>query len=736
MRLSLWPWAPIIFLAILAPHTFSGVDSGSAIEGIRIGLTQNNTRVVFDLESPANYHLRDASGDTKELILDFDHTRLLVDLDQLRWQGSHVSSIRSEILNETDLRLVIQLSDDVNPTLIPWSPIGDKKSRLILDLKSVRAVSDRPAEVTAIRVGRHIGYSRVVVDFGSDTAHQLHLSDDQLRVSVSFESATIAERLLALPLSGTLIESVTLQSANELVFTLTTPVTSQAMVVPPNNEKGHRLAIDFFPDPAVVGQSELPIEQSEVGAKFIRGGEVTNALEKSKRPADVSSVRAPVTVAGPSVEVESAHAYTNRPMPKSLGPEVSFSGTVAHEWAVASTGGNQKFETTVEPRWDIRFGDRATVTAIARMGLDLVGDLGPAASHAPNYSSINGQIFNNENVSLELREFFVDLELGESYLRMGKQQVVWGQADGIKVLDVVNPQSYSEFILADFDDSRIPLWMLNWELPFGDDSELQFLWISDPTYHELAEFGTPYYLTSPLLVPANPLQLDVTILEPDKPNDVIDDSDLGIRYRTFLGGWDVTLNYLYSYTDFPVAYQRLSVESDILTAVLEPSYERNNLVGGTLSNALGEFSVRGEFAWNSDVWLMSTDYSIGGVESSEEIAFVLGLDWQRSSSTMVSLQWFQSHLLDYKRTIVRDQTENMVSVLVLQTFDNQSWEFRALALHSLNYEDSMAQFKLKYWLRSNLEIWAGADLFFGDEFGVFGQFSDYDRLLFGLRYGF
>ena len=43
-----------------------------------------------------------------------------------------------------------------------------------------------------------------------------------------------------------------------------------------------------------------------------------------------------------------------------------------------------------------------------------------------------------------LREAYVDTEVGDWDLRLGKQQVVWGTADGIKLLDIVNPTDFRE----------------------------------------------------------------------------------------------------------------------------------------------------------------------------------------------------------------------------------------------------------------------------------------------------
>jgi hypothetical protein len=58
----------------------------------------------------------------------------------------------------------------------------------------------------------------------------------------------------------------------------------------------------------------------------------------------------------------------------------------------------------------------------------------PRSRHRP------GQIGQEQEAGL--RELYLEAEWGRSYLTLGKQQVVWGKADGLKVLDVVNPQSF------------------------------------------------------------------------------------------------------------------------------------------------------------------------------------------------------------------------------------------------------------------------------------------------------
>jgi len=69
------------------------------------------------------------------------------------------------------------------------------------------------------------------------------------------------------------------------------------------------------------------------------------------------------------------------------------------------------------------------------------------------------------------RELYVDIHLGNLDLRLGKQQVVWGETDGLRLMDIINPCDWQrEFILRDsdegFESTRIPLWLLRGEYFF------------------------------------------------------------------------------------------------------------------------------------------------------------------------------------------------------------------------------------------------------------------------------
>ena len=61
------------------------------------------------------------------------------------------------------------------------------------------------------------------------------------------------------------------------------------------------------------------------------------------------------------------------------------------------------------------------------------------------------------HTQLELREAYLTYEKGNLDLRVGRQIVVWGVADALRLTDCVSPFDYTEFLAQDYDDIRMPV---------------------------------------------------------------------------------------------------------------------------------------------------------------------------------------------------------------------------------------------------------------------------------------
>jgi hypothetical protein len=87
-----------------------------------------------------------------------------------------------------------------------------------------------------------------------------------------------------------------------------------------------------------------------------------------------------------------------------------------------------------------------------------------------------------------LREAYIDAEQDGISLRVGKQQVVWGTADGMKLLDTLNPTDYSEMAQNQMEDSRMPIWMVNAETDTADGGSWQVI-VSEAKGNKIAGLG-------------------------------------------------------------------------------------------------------------------------------------------------------------------------------------------------------------------------------------------------------
>lgn len=412
--------------------------------------------------------------------------------------------------------------------------------------------------------------------------------------------------------------------------------------------------------------------------------------------------------------------------------EVRVGGIAEIELAVQTTdGAAQKAELILLPELDWRTPWGFDVTAIARLRADGYDRLEPGRPDQPAATRWDQRAFFAGDSEAELRELYVDAYIGSSYLRLGKQQIVWGEADGLKVLDLVNPQSFREFILDEFEDSRIPLWSIKWEMPLGEVWNAQFLFIPDQTYHQIPVDGA-FAPTSPELVPRPPPGVPVTVGEREVPDRTFADADAGVQLGAHLNGWDVTFNYLYHYYDTPVAsLMRLPEETRI-----ETDYRRTHTLGGTLSNAFGDFTLRAEAGYSTDRYFISDDASDSdGLKRAGELSYVVGVDWMGLTDTLISAQLFQSRA-NVGRRATRERVETDLTLLAQRTFANDTIELSALAIHDADRGDGVITGGISYAHQANLRLRLEVSTFYGSRAGRFGQFDRRDRVVIGVEYGF
>ncbi len=417
--------------------------------------------------------------------------------------------------------------------------------------------------------------------------------------------------------------------------------------------------------------------------------------------------------------------------------ELDSSITATAQWMVNTrNGSSQSLNLTLLPEFDAGFENGWQIKSAVRLRVEAIDGMQIDDLNRNSYSGYSKSAQLNGAVALELRELTLQGEIGDTYLTLGKQQIVWGKADGLHVLDIVNPQSFREFILDDFDNSRIPLWTANIERSIAD-WDFQFIWIPDQTYHAIPEQGATYAFTSPELVPSAPSGVQVNLEKPRRPNNIVLDSDVGLRATTFWNGWDITFNYLYQYNNLPVLRQRLSVASGSPVVTVTPEYERTHVIATTFSNAFSDWVVRGEVVYFTEHYFIGKNPLQNlGVVKSPELHYVLGLDWNAPWDLLLSGQLIQSWVTHDADQTTRDRLDTTLTGLIRRNFMYDTLIAEVLVIANTNNGDGIIRPDISYEWQDNLKTWLGADVFYGDRQGVFGQYDRNNRVGVGVEVSF
>jgi hypothetical protein len=85
--------------------------------------------------------------------------------------------------------------------------------------------------------------------------------------------------------------------------------------------------------------------------------------------------------------------------------------------------------------------------------------------------------------------------------------------------------------------------------------------------------------------------------------------------------------------------------------------------------------------------------------------------------------------------MIREELNTQITFLFKQDYMNEALHAEVLFLHDIDYEDGMVRPKITYEYSDEVNIYVGADVFYGDEDGLFGQFKETDRFVSGIIVG-
>ncbi len=331
----------------------------------------------------------------------------------------------------------------------------------------------------------------------------------------------------------------------------------------------------------------------------------------------------------------------------------------------------------------------------------------------------------------ELREAYFDYTDKHWSLRAGRQLVIWGAADGLRITDLVSPLNLTEFLARDYDDIRMPVEALKFKY-FRGAMKLEIIYV--PVFKG---FVLPLHPKNPwaLSMPA-PSGMRLIMQEEQKPELTFKNSEFGGRLVFNLPGIDFSLAALHTYNKMPVFVRELELPVTPATPglIIRPEYHRMTFVGGDFSKPLGQFVLRGELAFNIDKSLI-TNQMPSKLQKHNTLNALLGIDWYAPDEWMLSVQIANDAIMNYKEELEQKEHTTLLTFNVSKNLLNNTLKLSDFVYADLNNSSFFSRFSVDYALTDQIHILAGYDHFEGDK-GMFGVFKNNSEVWIKAKYSF
>lgn len=215
-------------------------------------------------------------------------------------------------------------------------------------------------------------------------------------------------------------------------------------------------------------------------------------------------------------------------------------------------------------------------------------------------------------------EFYLDLKLGPLDLRLGKQKIRWGRADGFNPTDNIIPYDYLET----FDDQRLAVPALKADVYFSR-TNVEFAWLPFYVPTRLPLLGQRWFprlaSSAPILGPEPVVaRLFYRDLAGPLPARTFGNGQWGVRWNQVLPKGEFSISYFDGFDDLPYFRAEPSFDAGQLRVLisLRREYYRVHVAGVDFASEIGPIGIRGEAAFFDQTDPLNLDH----------LLFIIGVD--------------------------------------------------------------------------------------------------------------
>jgi hypothetical protein len=359
------------------------------------------------------------------------------------------------------------------------------------------------------------------------------------------------------------------------------------------------------------------------------------------------------------------------------------------------------------------------------------GEIGAWSGDAQAFVSLSAE-YNGaspDRTGFSLGEAWLDWNAGGFGLRLGRQLLSWGAADGLILTDVVCPQNLSAYAGLDFAESRLAVDGLRLRYSFPALS-VDAVWLPLFTPARLPEDpGNPLYA----IFYGSLGDMGGGTLPEAVPPRAFAGGEYGLRISAYTPAMDFSFMGFYGWNDIP--WVSKTVTATAAGIDVSPGYARTITAGADASIPLGDFLLRLETAWtgggrydrpSGETAALLLSGRTGDPVEKHRIQALAGIDWNPSGWTL-SAQYYEDLLPDARDGgTERSWRKNGLSLRIAKALFRETLNLSVWCYLDLADFDTAGSVSAAYALTDALTLSAGSDFFTGgiDGRGTYAAYRD------------
>ena len=397
-------------------------------------------------------------------------------------------------------------------------------------------------------------------------------------------------------------------------------------------------------------------------------------------------------------------------------------GYVSHKVDGVEYGGFNQAQSAVYLQSDYKISDDWKLRVSGDAFYDVIYDV----YTDKNY---NRDVLDAYQTQLRLDDAYVVGRITKSLdAKIGRQIVVWGKSDSIRVTDVINPLDNRLPGMTDIEDLRLSVGMAKFDYYLGDWNFCAMLIAESRIFLEAAPRGE--YFPVDKLFPGAPNPF----MELAQPESSWDEAQYALAANGVFSGWDLSF----------YAADVLDSKWHMDPATKKREVSKIQMLGGALNVATGSLLLKSEIAGINGVRYNST------TDGKQRLDVLFGVDYMGVKDSVLSLEVVNRRIFDYEsqmsgasakpdyaqedevQTAMRAtrsfQNDSINATLLLSAFGH-NWQYGGFFRASLEYDVADA-------IVANFGVIDYIDAAKKEDKPFINAISDNDKIFLDITYSF